>query len=159
MKYFYSTLFLFILLLPAFAQEGVAGKYKLSTSGDSSEIIQGVILTLNCNNRFVQQDTFAIGYGKWDLREGNRLLIRFDSIAYKSKTVIIKTNLTYLVKDGRIFRTNIPKKEYDKFTRETKKYLRSFDNPFRNVSSESFSVYKAKELRRYYSQLEINPCK
>lgn len=159
MKYFYCTLVLFIFLLPAFAQEGIAGKYKLSTSGDSSEIIQGVILTLNCNNTFIQQDTFAIGYGKWDLKKGNRLLIRFDSIAYKTKMVIVKTNITYLIKDGRIFRTTIPKKEYNMFTRETKKYLKSFDNPFRNVPPESFSIYEAKELRRYYRQLEVNSCK
>ncbi len=116
MKYC-STLFLLLFFLKVtYGQESFSGTYKLGTTGDVKDISVGTILKLNCNKTFVQEDTVAVGYGKWSVKSNNQLTLEFDSIAENGRMDITKTRIKYLIEDGRIFRKTIPKKEYKKFT-------------------------------------------
>jgi hypothetical protein len=156
-KYFFSFLTLFFLST-TFGQTNIPGEYKLYTTGDSADISQGVILKLNCNNTFIQLDTIATGYGKWYIKNNSRLTLQFDSIAENNRMDIVKTKIIYLFEDGRIYRKTIPKKEYTDYKNSVKNYFKSTNNPFQFANFESFSVYKAKELKRYYQKLKPYSC-
>ena len=156
-KYLFSVLTLFFLST-TFGQTNITGEYKLYTTGDSTEISQGVILKINCNNTFIQHDTIATGYGKWSIKNNSRLTLQFDSIAENNRMDIVKTKIIYLFEDGRIYRKTIPKKEYTDYKNSVKNYFKSTNSPFQFANFESFSVYKAKELKRYYQKLKPYSC-
>lgn len=150
MKYFFIFFLLFLFkLVPA--QTNHSGEYKLSTSGDIRNIAQGTILKLNCNNTFVQEDSVIVSYGKWSIKDNNRLVMQFDSISVKNKTRIDQTTILYTIQDGRIFRTKIPRKEYTEFKRS---FERSGVLRFM-----SFSAYEEMELKRYYQRIAAYSCK
>ena len=134
------------------AQMNHSGEYKLSTSGDIRHIVQGTILKLNCNNTFVQEDSVLVSYGKWSIKDNNRLIMRFDSISVKNKTRVDQATIVYIIQDGRIFRTKIPKKEYT----ELKK---SIERDGRSLGFISFSAYEEMELKRYYQRIATYSCK
>ena len=156
-KYFLSFLAHFFLST-TFGQTNTPGEYKLYTTGESTDIVQGVILTLNCNHTFIQHDTIATGYGKWSIKSNSRLTLQFDSIAENNRMDIVKTKIIYLFKDGHIYRDNIPKKEYTDHKNSIKNYFKSINSPFQFAKFESFSIYKTKELKRYYQMWKPNSC-
>jgi hypothetical protein len=156
-KYFLSILTLFILST-TLGQTNISGEYKLYTKGDSTNILQGVILKLNCNNTFIQQDTFATGYGKWSIKNNSRLTLQFDSIAENQRMDIVKTKIIYLIEDGHIYRKVVPKKEYNDYKNLVKSYFKSINSPFQSAKYESFAIYKAKELNRYYQKIRTYSC-
>ena len=141
-----------------FGQTNIPGEYKLYTTGDSTDIAKGVILKLNCNNSFIQHDTIATGYGKWSIKNNSRLILQFDSIAENHRMDIVKTKIIYLFEDGRIYRKTIPKKEYTEYKNSVQNYFKSTNSPFQFAKFESFSVYEAKELKRYYQKSQTYLC-
>lgn len=150
MKY----LFIFFLLLffkSISGQGNFSGEYKLSTTGDMKDISTGTILKQNCNKTFILEDTIATGYGKWSIKNNDRLVLQFDSIAENVRMDIVKTRLLYFIEDGRIFRKKIPKKEYN----EIKKAVKSF---YHRSEMESFSIYKEKALKMYYQKIVSYSC-
>ena len=158
MKKYFTSLFILFFLSPTFGQTKTGGEYKLYTTGDSADISQEVILTLNCNNTFIQHDSIATGYGTWSIKNNSRLTLQFDSIAENKRMDIVKTKITYLIEDGRIYRKTIPKKEYTDYKNSVKNYFKSINSPFQFANFESFSVYKAKELKRYYQKMKAYSC-
>lgn len=158
MKKHIASLLLLFFVLPTFGQTQIGGEYKLYTTGNSTDISQGVILKLNCNNTFIQHDTIATGYGKWSIKNNSRLTLQFDSIAENNRMDIVKTKITYLIENGRIYRKTIPKKEYTDYKNSVKNYFKSTNSPFQFANFESFSVYKAKELKRYYQNFKAYSC-
>lgn len=71
---------------------------------------------------------------------------------------IVKTKINYLPEDGRIYRKTIPKKEYTDYKNSVINYLKSINSPFQFAGFETFSVYKEKELKRFYQKLKTYPC-
>ncbi len=146
--------FIFFLLFffkSVSGQVNFSGGYKLSTTGDIKNISAGTILKLNCNKTFILEDTLATGYGKWIVKNNNRLRLQFDSIAENSRMDIVNTKIFYFIEDGRIFRKTIPKKEYN----EIKKVVRGFQH---GGKIESFSIYKEKALKQYYQKISAYTC-
>jgi hypothetical protein len=151
MKHFFTSCLLLIFFITTFGQSNFAGEYKLYTTGDTADISGSTILKLNCNNTFIQHDSIATGYGKWNIKNKNRLVMQFDSIAENNRMDIIKTKIVYLIEDGRIFRKKIPKKEYTESKKSMESYLPGWQ-------SESFTTYKEKALKMYYRKAAKYSC-
>jgi hypothetical protein len=158
MRTFSISLLFFCALSSTLGQKNISGEYKLYTSVDSTDISQGVILNLNCNNTFIQHDTIATGYGTWSLKNNIYLSLQFDSIAENNRIDIVKTKIIYKIKNDRIYRETIPKREYIEYMNSVKTYFRSIRSPFQLSEFESFSNYKAKELKRYYRKSKEYLC-
>ena len=150
MKHFFTFCLLLIFFTTTFGQSNFAGEYKLYTTGDTADIF-GTILKLHCNNTFIKHDSIATGYGKWNIKNKNRLVIQFDSIAENNRMDIIKTKIVYILEDGRIFRKPIPKKEYTQSKKSMESYLPGWQ-------SESFTTYKEKALKMYYRKVATYSC-
>jgi hypothetical protein len=158
MKNYFTSLLILFFMSSTFGQTKIDGEYKLYTNGDSTDISQGVILKFNCNNTFIQHDTIATGYGTWSIKNNSRLILQFDSIAENNRMNIVKTKIVYIIEDGSIYRKTIPKKEYTNYKNSVKNYFKSINSSFQFANFESFSVYKAKQLKRYYQKLKAYSC-
>jgi hypothetical protein len=150
MKYLLIPFLLLILFTNVFSQVKFSGKYKLNADHNS-------ILQLHCGNIFILDDSLAIGYGKWYVKNNNQLILEVDSIAMNNRMdrEIRRSNkkIVYNIEDGRIFRNKISKKEYRKLKKEFQKI-----HWYHGETFGSFSTYKANQLKTYYQKTVQYSC-
>ena len=150
MKYLLIVTINLSFFIQTSAQSNFEGEYKISTAGDTLDIKNGTVLALKCNNTFTQYDSGGIVYGKWYIKNKNKLKLEFDSMSINGKTAASNTKLEYRIEEGKIHSRTITTEEYNDY----KKLNANFRGKV-----QKFSDYKAILSKIYFLRYLTYNCK
>ena len=147
MKILSYLLLSIIVSTNGFGQNTIAGEYTEYPSPNN--FTYGGYLKLNCDNTFFRSDSAYLissairAYGKWRIVNDTELTLEIDSIWAWGKTDYSNTKLKYIIRDEKIYKKAVTKKEYIFFTKGRKK----------TTLSETFVEFQKRELGRFYKEV------
>lgn len=107
---------------------------------------------LNCDMTFIAEDSIATVYGRWNIKNEIKLTIFIDSIKENGRMDLFNEKVKYIIRDNRIFRKSIPKKEYNELQSLNK-------HSFSGSKGEGFSKFKEREQSMYFQRVIEYKCK